>query len=111
MDRGELAALLAGDRLAIHLARGPDGAPLGFCELDRGGLPEVELKNFGLVPAAQGQGLGPRLLHAALEAEWRRGPTRIWLHTDTWDHPAAIRTYERAGFVTYLVREEPADEL
>jgi GNAT superfamily N-acetyltransferase len=111
MDRGELAALLAGDRLALHLAREPDGSPLGFCELDRGGFPEVELRNFGLVPAAQGRGLGPWLLHAALAAEWDRGAARIWLHTDTWDHPAAVRTYQRAGFVTYLVREEPADDL
>ncbi len=111
MDRGELANLLAGGRLAIQVARAPDGSPLGFCELDRAGFPEVELKNFGLVPGAQGRGQGPRLLDAALQAEWRRGPTRLWLHTDTWDHPAAVRVYERAGFSVYQVREEPAADL
>jgi len=111
MDRGDLAGLLVSGRLAIHVARAPDGAPLGFCELDRGAFPEVQLENFGLVPEAQGRGLGPRLLHAALAAEWARGPSRIWLHTDTWDHPAAIRTYQRAGFVAYLVQEEPAEGL
>jgi GNAT superfamily N-acetyltransferase len=111
MGRGELADLLASGRLAIHVARAPGGGPVGFCELDRGGFPEVELRNFGLVPEAQGRGLGPTLLHAALAAEWALGPSRIWLHTDTWDHPAAIRTYERAGFVTYLVREEAAEGL
>ena len=71
----------------------------------------MELKNFGLVQAAQGRGLGPRLLHVALEAEWRRGPSRIWLHTDTWDHPAAIPTYRRAGFVVLEVREEESEGL
>ena len=37
-----------------------------------------------------------------------RCPKRIWLHTDTWDHPAAVRVYQRAGFETYAVRDQPA---
>jgi ribosomal protein S18 acetylase RimI-like enzyme len=111
MPRPQLEALLEGDRLEILVARGPSGEPLGLCEFDRTGFPEVELKNFGLVPEAQGRGLGPRLLDAALRAEWRRGPTRIWLHTDTLDHPAAMRAYERAGFRVYEVRMERPEDL
>jgi len=111
LDRRVLAALLASDRLHIHLARAPDGTPLGLCEFDRTDFPVVELKNFGLVPEAQGRGLGPRLLDVGLQGEWGRGATRIWLHTDTQDHPAAMGMYERAGFRAYQVREESSDDL
>jgi len=111
MPRAALQALLESGRLEIYLARAPSGEPLGLCEFDRTGFPEVELKNFGLAPEAQGRGLGSRLLDAALRAEWRRAPTRIWLHTDTQDHPAALPLYERVGFRVYQVREEPAASL
>jgi ribosomal protein S18 acetylase RimI-like enzyme len=107
----ELRALLHSGRLRIYVLRGHGGEALGFCEFDRGAFPEIELKNFGLVPAAQGRGLGSRLLAIALESEWRAGPTRIWLHTDTWDHPAAIPLYERAGFKIYAVRREAVRDL
>jgi ribosomal protein S18 acetylase RimI-like enzyme len=106
MPREELAALLQGESLHIYVLRDEAGQALGFCEFYRGEFPEIELKNFGLIPEAQGHGLGPWLLSVALQAEWRSDPTRIWLHTDTWDHPAAVRVYERAGFHVYAVREE-----
>jgi GNAT superfamily N-acetyltransferase len=107
----ELAATLASERTELLVARGPAGEPLGFCEHDRTGFPEVELKHFGLVAEAMGRGLGPRLLEAGLQAEWRRGATRIWLHTDALDHPAALPLYLRAGFRVYQVREEPSELL
>jgi GNAT superfamily N-acetyltransferase len=111
MPNEELSALLDGGSLHIYVLRDESGRALGFCEFDRGALPEIELKNFGLVPAAQGRGLGPWLLCVALQAEWRSDPTRIWLHTDTWDHPAAVRVYERSGFHVYAVREEASGPL
>jgi ribosomal protein S18 acetylase RimI-like enzyme len=111
MPRDELAALLGGESLHIYVLRDGGGQALGFCEFDRGAFPEIELKNFGLIPEAQGRGLGPWLLSVALQGEWRSDPTRIWLHTDTWDHPAAVRVYERAGFHVYAVREEASGPL
>jgi ribosomal protein S18 acetylase RimI-like enzyme len=108
MPEAELETLLAGDRVYVYVVRDADDAPLGFCEFDHGVFPEIELKNFGLVPEAQGRGLGPYLLSMALNEEWKFNPTRIWLHTDTWDHPAAIHVYERAGFRVYSVSNEPA---
>jgi GNAT superfamily N-acetyltransferase len=108
MPDAELDAMLAADSCRIYVAREPLGNALGFCEFDLSEFPSVELKNFGMVPQAQGRGLGPRLLAVALYQEWQCGPKRIWLHTDTWDHPAAVRVYERAGFETYAVRDEPA---
>jgi len=111
MPEAQLGALLDGGCLNIYVLRNVQGEPLGFCEFDRSALPEIELKNFGLVPGAQGRGLGPWLLLLALREEWKSNPTRIWLHTDTWDHPAAIRVYQRAGFRVYAVRDEAAELL
>jgi GNAT superfamily N-acetyltransferase len=74
---------------------------LGFCEFERHAFPEIELKHFGLVPEAQRRGLGLWLLSTALCHEWASGAKRIWLHTDTWDHPAAVPVYRRAGFNVY----------
>ena len=106
MPEAELRALLDGDSLRIYVLRNFHDQALGFCEFDHSALPEIELKNFGLVPAAQGAGLGPWLLMVALQEEWKYNPKRIWLHTDIWDHPAAIHVYERAGFYVYDVRDE-----
>jgi ribosomal protein S18 acetylase RimI-like enzyme len=111
MPDAGLAALLEGGSLNIYVLRNGHGHALGFCEFDRGAFPEIELKNFGLIPEAQGHGLGPWLLSIALREEWQCSPTRIWLHTDTWDHPAAVRVYERAGFRVYAVRDEAATAL
>ncbi len=106
MPEEELRSLLDGESLRIHVLRNSQTAAIGLCEFDHSAFPEVELKNFGLIPAAQGAGLGPWLLTVALHEEWKLCPTRIWLHTDTWDHPAAIRVYERAGFRVYEQRDE-----
>lgn len=111
MPEQELAALLNSDCLKIYVMRNVQGEALGFCEFDRSAFPQIELKNFGLVPAARGRGLGPRLLSEALRNEWECNPTRIWLHTDTWDHPSAVDVYQRAGFHVYAVREEAAGPL
>lgn len=111
IPRQELQALLQSPRIQIYVLRDASGGALGFCEFDRVGLPEIELKNFGLVPEAQGRRLGPWLLATALHYEWQLRPSRMWLHTDSWDHAAAVPVYERAGFELYLTREEPAGPL
>jgi GNAT superfamily N-acetyltransferase len=111
MPAADLDALLAGEALHIYVLRDLSGNALGFCEFDRSRFPQIELKNFGLVPDAQGRGLGAWLLSTALQGAWRSNPDRIWLHTDTWDHPAAVGVYQRAGFRIFDVREEPAGPL
>jgi len=110
MPRSELIRLLGSERSDIYILRDGHGEALGLCEFERCS-PDIELKNFGLVPTAQGKGLGSWLLRTALHYEWGLRPTRIWLHTDNWDHPAAIRLYEDAGFRIYMVREEPPGDL
>lgn len=111
MPEADLAALLNSGSLSIHVLRGEHGDALGFCELDHHIPQEIEIKNFGLIPQAQGRGLGPWLLRTALHHAWQSNTRRIWLHTDTWDHPSAISVYERAGFKIYAVRDEDAGPL
>jgi GNAT superfamily N-acetyltransferase len=111
MPLDELRCLLRSARSQVYVLKDASGQALGFCEFERGGSQEVELKNFGLVPVAYGRGLGPWLLLTALHQEWELHPRRIWLHTDNWDHPAAVHVYESAGFRTYTVRDQPPGDL
>jgi GNAT superfamily N-acetyltransferase len=111
MPVAELRRLLRSADSQVYVLKGASGQALGFCEFERSDLQEVELKNFGLVPAAYGRGLGPWLLLTALHQEWALHPRRIWLHTDNWDHPAALHVYQSAGFRAYMVRDQPPADL
>jgi GNAT superfamily N-acetyltransferase len=56
------------------------------------------------MPEFIGQGLGKYFLRWAVERAWEYRPRRLWLHTCTLDHPAALPNYLKAGFV--LFKEE-----
>ena len=101
----DLDALLRDDATHVYVLR-CDGFASGLAEFERVGSDDVEMVNFGLVPAMQGRKLGPFLLDRALRAVWQSEPRRIWLHTDTNDHPKAAGTYERAGFRLYKQQME-----
>jgi ribosomal protein S18 acetylase RimI-like enzyme len=74
------------------------GAPAGYFELMRHGDDSIEIAYFGLLPEFTGRGWGRYLLTRAVEAAWAQAPRRVWLHTCTLDHPAALAAYRRAGF-------------
>ena len=100
MSLNDLHAFLMAPATHLYILR-LNSAPIGLCEFDRAGGPEVELTHFGLIPQVQGRGLGPYLLDDALRRIWVPPTRRVWLHTDSEDHPKAIATYQRAGFVIY----------
>ncbi len=77
MPEEELRSLLNGGPLRIHVLRNSQGDAIGLCKFDHSAFPDIELKNFGLIPAVQGAGLGPWLLTVALHEEWKLRPTRI----------------------------------
>lgn len=109
MTREGLLAFLRSSSTALYILR-HDGRSVGLCEFTGVGEREVELKHFGLIPEVQGRRLGPYLLDWSLRAIWAYLPDRVWLRTDTWDHPKAKATYERIGFRAYAeVWEEFAD--
>jgi GNAT superfamily N-acetyltransferase len=78
-----------------------DGTPAGFVEFDRRVADEVEIVQFGLLPEFIGVGLGKWFLRWAIDRAWGYGPRRLWLHTCTLDHPAALPNYLKAGFTLY----------
>jgi GNAT superfamily N-acetyltransferase len=83
------------------------GAPAGYFELRRHPDDSVEVAYFGLLPEFTGRGWGKYLLTEAVRAAWATAPSRVWLHTCTLDHAAALPNYLRRGFTP--VREESYD--
>jgi ribosomal protein S18 acetylase RimI-like enzyme len=105
MPPDALAALLA-LKTTIALVLREEGRAIGLCEFDVADAADIELTHFGLIPEVYGRRLGPFLLDSGLRAMWTAATQRIWLHTDTNDHPKAQATYERAGFKPYLQQYE-----
>jgi GNAT superfamily N-acetyltransferase len=77
------------------------GVPAGFFELEAQAEKSIEIVYFGLLPSFTGQGLGSRLLTLAVERAWDMGAGRVWLHTCSLDHPAALGNYQARGFRLY----------
>ncbi len=86
------------------------GSDQGLLEFDRRSFPDIEITFFGVIPALIGKGAGRALFAYGLALEWERQPRRIWLHTCTSDHPAALRFYQKVGFVAYKRAVEIADD-
>lgn len=114
LDDAELAATIGDPALEVHVAR-DGGAEVGLVVLDRHDPRSVELLDFGLVPEAVGHGLGRRMMATTLALAFAGGPTgirpeRLWLHTCTHDHPAAVPFYMACGFVPYATGVEVLDD-
>lgn len=81
----------------VHLG----GVPAGYFELEAQPEGNIEISYFGLLPAFVGQGLGGYALSAAAQRGWERGARRVWVHTCSLDHPAALANYLARGFRVY----------
>ena len=90
------------DRLRTWIAS-YNGSLTGYFELQRDDEAGVEISYFGLTPAFIGRGLGGPLLTAALAAAWATQPERVWVHTCTLDHPAALANYLARGMKSYRI--------
>lgn len=82
-----------------------DDAMAGYFELRREEDASVEIVYFGLLPGFLGRGLGRHLLTEAVERAWASGARRVWLHTCSFDHPAAIQNYLGRGFAVFKTEE------
>ena len=100
MSDEALAAIIGDPRDELHVLH-VDGTPAGFAELDRRQPQEIELVQFGLTPNFIGQGLGKWFLQWTIDKAWSYQPKRLWLHTCTLDHAAALPNYLKAGFVRF----------
>lgn len=96
----QLSALIHDPRDEVHVLH-VNGVPAGFAELDRRIEDEIELVQFGLMSEFMGQGLGRYFLAWTIDKAWSHQPRRLWLHTCTNDHAAALPLYRKAGFEVY----------
>lgn len=109
LDDAQLAEIVQDEAVDVYVLY-VDGQPAGYAELDRRQAPEIELAYFGLMPDFIGQRLGPYLLASAIDIAWSHQPTRLWVNTNTLDHPKALRLYQRMGFVPYAQERKVIDD-
>jgi GNAT superfamily N-acetyltransferase len=105
----KLAARLHHPLVETH-ALVSDGRDEGLLELDFREPGACEIGMFGVTAKLVGSGAGGFLMHCALELAWSRPIKRLWLHTCTFDHPAALPFYQRAGFRPFRRQIEVADD-
>ena len=83
------------------------GAPAGYFELHVESDLAIQIEYFGLMDQFLGRGLGGHMLTEAVKRAWAAGASRVWLHTNTLDHPAALPNYLKRGFqITHTERYE-----
>ena len=100
------AELVASPELRTWVAYS-GGVIAGYFELRKQGS-DVEILYFGLSPEFIGKGLGRPILEDAITKAWSwKGASRVWVHTCSLDHPAALKNYERRGFKLYKTEKEP----
>jgi ribosomal protein S18 acetylase RimI-like enzyme len=106
----EIAAHLADPAIQLYVATRGERALSGFYELRRVAEDDsVEIAYFGIVAAEFGRGFGKHLLSSAVRDAWALDPQRVWLHTCTLDHPAALPNYIARGFTPYRTETYEVD--
>lgn len=101
MAEERLRAILEDPAVEVFAAVDRAGIEVGMLELDFREPATCELSYFALVPELAGKGHGDWLMGQALALGWRKGIDRVWVHTCTLDHPAALGFYRRHGFTPY----------
>ena len=99
MDDAALSAIVHDPSVEVYAVTDRAGIEVGLLELDLRHAGACELSYFGLVPELAGRGHGGWLMAEAMARCWRPGVTRVWVHTCTLDHPAALGFYRKQGFV------------
>ncbi|MEH2538083.1 MULTISPECIES: GNAT family N-acetyltransferase [unclassified Bradyrhizobium] len=109
MPDAELAARLHSPQLEVY-ALVDEGRDEGLLELNLREPGQCEIGMFGVTAKLVGTGAGRWLMNRALELAWSRPINRVWLHTCTFDHPAALAFYQRSGFRAFRRQIEVVDD-
>ncbi len=109
MSDADLIAIIHSPLVEVH-ALVQDGRDEGLLELDFREPGQCELAFFGVTAKLIGSGAGSWLMNRALERAWSRPVARIWVHTCTLDHPAALAFYQRSGFRPFRRQIEITDD-
>jgi len=83
----------------VHEVLDAEGRSAGMIELDFRSPGLCRILFLGLVPEMAGQRHGRWLFAETIERAWAPGIERVTVHTCSLDHPAALPSYIRAGFV------------
>jgi GNAT superfamily N-acetyltransferase len=97
MSAADLAGKIQSPHVDVY-ALVHEGRDEGLLELDFCKAGACEIGMFGVTAELVGSGAGHWLMNRALEFAWSRNVRRVWLHTCSFDHPSALRFYQRAGF-------------
>ncbi|MGQ0740834.1 MAG: GNAT family N-acetyltransferase [Alphaproteobacteria bacterium] len=95
-----LAGMLAEPKIELY-ALYVSGVPAGMSELDFRNDKAAQIAYFGLVPEFVGRKLGPWFLYQTCELAWAKPIEKLIVNTCSLDHPRALQTYQRMGFVPY----------
>jgi GNAT superfamily N-acetyltransferase len=109
MPDAELTAIIHSPLVEVY-ALEHEGRDEGLLELDFRDAGQCELAFFGVTAKLIGSGAGRWLMNRALELAWSRPVGRVWVHTCTFDHPAALAFYQRSGFRPFRRQVEVADD-
>lgn len=104
----EIRAYLGDPSVTVWLLSAWD-SPAGYFELRKDPDLNVELVYFGLFRHFHGRGLGGHFLTQAVERAWDCGARRVWVHTNTLDHPAALPNYLKRGFKVFKTEDYLVD--
>ncbi len=100
MSDDALTAIIHDEKVSIDVLY-CGGVPAGYAELDARNPSEVEIAYLGLMPEFISRGLGRYIVDWTVDAAWSMAPDRVWIHTCNLDHPAALPTYQKAGFEVF----------
>jgi len=109
MPDAALAAIIHDPNVEVSVLRS-DAEEAGLLELDFRIADQCEVSFFGLTPKFIGTGAGRWLMNQALERAWSGPVRRVWVHTCTFDHPAALAFYINSGFRPYRREIEIVDD-
>jgi GNAT superfamily N-acetyltransferase len=109
MTDAELAAIIQSPLVEVY-ALVQEGRDEGLLELDFREAGQCEIAYFGVTAKLVGSGAGRWLMNRTLELAWSRQVNRVWVHTCTFDHPAALAFYQRSCFRAFRRQIEIADD-
>lgn len=100
MNDAELQATIDDPLIETWVVRQNDMA-IGLIELDFRTAEECELVLFGMITEVAGQGLGGPMMALVQSHAFAKQISRLIVHTCTYDAPAALPFYQKAGFTPY----------
>ena len=109
MPDADLAAIIQAPLVEVY-ALEHEGRDEGLLELDFRDAGQCVIAFFGVSAKLIGSGAGRWLMNRTLELSWSRPIARVWVHTCTFDHPAALAFYRRSGFRPFRRQVEIADD-